>query len=265
MSVNLTKEQIIQICSEIKDNQIKKIEKFVVFVGHAHSGHSIVGALIDAHQDAAISNHVNVPKLILDHNLTKTEILKVVLYHSLNNDKNDAWINTGYNYQTYGNQGKTKSPIVIGDKQGGASTRIIRNNPEVLLALKKIFKEQLHLIFVHRNPLDNIAAFSHYMDEELSTKHVDRYFENLETVGNIKNLIDLDNWFQLDHKQFSINPENTMKKIFGFLNLSIDQLFIDRITEIVNSKPNKRRDSVDWNPLMLKTIQAKLNEYSQLI
>jgi hypothetical protein len=263
MTIKITKEDINDICCQIKDSQIANINNFVMFVGHAHSGHSLIGALIDSHQNAAISNHVNIPKLILDHDLSKQELLKLILFFSLKNAKKEAWINTGYSYRTEsGFQGTVLKPLVLGDKQGGASTRILMKNPQLINKLTQMFGDQLKIIFIYRNTLDNIAAFAHYMQEDLSKKHVNRYFENLESVFNIKKHIKGHNWFQLKHEDFISNPQENLKRLFDFLQLKYADKHIANMCKIVKDNPNKRRDQVSWNSELLAMIESQMENYS---
>ena len=127
MTLSISSREIKEIIGMIDDSQLDQVHSFVIFVGHAHSGHSIIGALLDAHPEVAISNEMNVPKLILDHDLNEETLQKLVLSHTLNHS---LWVNTGYKYHVENAyQGKTRFPKVLGDKKGGGSTRIIRNNP----------------------------------------------------------------------------------------------------------------------------------------
>jgi len=259
MTIKLTASDVNKICNEISDNQIKKISNCVMFVGHAHSGHSLIGALLDSHSKTAISNHLNIPNLLNKHKLTKAQLYKIILYFSLKNNDKNGWINTGYNYQiNSGFQGRVLNPILVGDKQGGASTRIILKNPELVNRMIDLIGDELKIIFVYRNELDNIAAYAHYMKEELSIKHVRRYFENLETVFSIKKVIKVENWFQINHESFISDPPQQIKVFFDFLGLTYNSNQINNICEIVKQSPNKRRKQIKWNDELLKIINTQM-------
>ena len=42
-----------------------RVERFCLFVGYPRSGHSIVGAVLNAHRDAVISHELDAPPLVL--------------------------------------------------------------------------------------------------------------------------------------------------------------------------------------------------------
>ena len=260
MTLKLQKEEINKINQLITDSQITKVESIIMFVGHAHSGHSLIGSLLDAHPDIAISNHVNIPNLLLKHNLAKNEIYKILLYISMQNKKPLSWKNTEYSYkQDKSFQGKTQNPIILGDKQGGASTRILMNNPLLLNKLLGVFSDKLKVIFVHRNVFDNIAAFSYYMEEELSQKHIDRYFKNLEEVYKIKESINKRNWFSLCHEKFISSPVEHLAKLYKFLEIKPD-CNVENLTKLVNKKPKTRKENINWTKDQINHINNRIEE-----
>ncbi|WP_395373950.1 sulfotransferase [Marinicella sp. W31] len=256
MSVSLTKNDIHEIDEKISTDQISAAKTLVIFVGHAHSGHSLIGALLDAHPDAAISNHLNIPKLIRDHTVSEHIILKTILAQALGNIDDQAWNNTGYSYRIPDSyQGKTKRPLVIGDKQGGASTRIIRKNPELLQSLQDKFSIPIKFVHVCRNMYDNIAAFAHYWgDDQVEDKHVERYFENLETTLSIQNKIPTQDFITLEHEAFVQSPEQHLEKLYQFLGLDIDSEYIQRLCTIVNPSSHQRRNNYTWPDTLMQKI-----------
>lgn len=262
MTIKISKAQINNICKQIDDEQIAGIKQFVMFVGHAHSGHSLIGALLDSHHLAAISNHVNVPKLLVDHQLNKQQLMKVVLYHALQNNSDDSWVNTGYSYQTQdGHQGTVTHPVVLGDKQGGASTRILMMHPQVMTQLQDMFADKLKVIFVYRNVFDNIAAFAHYMKEEVSGKPTQRYFENLQTSLEFRAVLNEKQWYQLSHEDFIEAPQQNLKDLFDDLQLGYDEEMINNSTSIVNKKPHQRHKTIQWSQSLIKQINHKMQSF----
>lgn len=266
MTVKLTKSEIAQICSTIKDEQISQVTDYVMFLGHAHSGHSLIGALLDAHQDIAISNEINIPKLVLDHNLSKAEILKLTLFFSNIEKRWEGQINTGYKYKVRGGfQGETIKPLILGDKKGGGSTRIIRKHEAVFEKIYQAFDNKLKIIHVIRNPMDNIAAFAHYWGEELGMAQVDRYYENMETVLKLKSKYPKI-FHTINHSAFIKNPRLQLIRLFDFLGVSPEKQFLDSCTELVKPVENKRSEQLNW-PIMLeeiiknKNIQFNLTDY----
>ncbi|WP_154222850.1 sulfotransferase [Marinicella rhabdoformis] len=262
MTASLTKNKIEEICRQITPDHISGVESFVVFLGHAHSGHSLIGALLDSHPRAAITNEINVAKLLVDHDLNSEQTLSLLLSTSFENQHPDAWNNTGYSYKTTtGFQGNTTHPLVIGDKKGGGNTRIIKKNPQVLERLHKLFGGKLKFIQVIRNPYDNIAAFSHYWQEPINIKHVERYFENLETTQFIEST-GIGSFYKLDYTSFMQNPKLEYTNLLKFVELEINEELINLTLKIVNKTEHKRAKKYDWPPDILAAIEKNIKIFN---
>ncbi|MEZ5471430.1 MAG: sulfotransferase [Marinicella sp.] len=257
MTINITQKEIEKICSYIDDEQIARVKDYVMFLGHAHSGHSLIGALLDAHIDIAISNELNIPKLILDHNLSKKEILKITIYFSKLENRWEGEINTGYKYKIQkGHQGLTDFPLILGDKKGGGSTRVIRNNPFLFEKIYEKLNSRLKILHVIRNPMDNIAAFSYYWGEDLGMQHVERYYENMEVVHNLKNKYP-QIFHTVSHSLLITEPKEQLEKILQFLEVKVSASYIESCVELIKPIENKRSLNVNWPSEVLKIIKNK--------
>jgi hypothetical protein len=155
-----------------------------MFIGYAHSGHSVVGAILDAHPNMIIANELHALPKFKRYKYDKNKIFKLIMDNSRKSASNQDRTNTGYNYyipNLY--QGKFENLEVIGDKKGGASSVYNLKHPEVLENLIKIFGTSLKLIHVVRNPYDNISAYAFRKKVKLSKALIESYF-NLVRVGS---------------------------------------------------------------------------------
>ncbi|MGJ8662024.1 MAG: sulfotransferase [Marinicella sp.] len=262
MTLKIDSNELQQMLASVDDNQFQYLEKYVMFLGHAHSGHSIIGAIIDSHAEAAIANEINVPKLMVDFKLSNTDICKLTLHSALSQyEKN--WTNTGYRYNIPDSyQGSVNQLRVLGDKKGGGSTRIIRKHPWVFENMINMFKEQFRVIHVKRNIYDNIAAFAHYWQEPLGEQHVVRYFENLETIHKCKHVIPPTQWLTLDHDEFINDLDQSLNQLFTFLQLELTEKHRMNIKSIVNKNTHSRRNTVQWPDHihdLIHNFQNKIN------
>src|SRR3990167_2206203 len=141
------------------DHLFDNVKYFVMFIGYAHSGHSLIGAFLDAHPNMVVSNELHALPLFAKYNYDKYKIYKLILDNSIKCATDQDRTNTGYNYyipNLY--QGKFENLEVIGDKKGGASAVYNLKHPEVMERLVKLFGPSLKVIQVIRNPYDNISA-----------------------------------------------------------------------------------------------------------
>jgi len=241
MTIEYTKSTIDDISklygSDLKNNTL------LLFVGHAHSGHSILGSILDCHKKIVLANEVNIAKTISEYRLTKHQI-ESILMHESQRPNNSKWLNSAYHYDTkHGFQSDLSTPPqVIGDKKAGGTTRILKKHPWVLEYLLSLFGKNLKFIFVKRNPIDVVAAYSHYMKQPICQFHVDRYIENYETSMKIKSLVSKNQFFTVDQGVFIHNPISQTKNILSFLNLE---------------KAHKQEELATWCSIVRNDIQGK--------
>ncbi|MCB1581820.1 MAG: sulfotransferase [Xanthomonadales bacterium] len=222
MTISLSRSEIQSIVEKTDVSRLAQIKNLILFVGHAHSGHSIVGSILDSHSDIALANEVNIAKLIVDHDLTQQEITSVLLYFSFQNSNEKGWKNSEYQYKhDKGFQGETSHPLILGDKKAGGTTRILIKHDWLLNHLIDMFKEKIKFIFVRRNPLDVVAAYSYYMNQPPCQFHVDRYLENYQMVKTISQKVHSNQFIEVSQERFVHEPARVMVPVFEKISIPV--------------------------------------------
>ena len=139
------------------------LRHFLVFTGYPGSGHTLVGAIVDAHPNALVSHEVDVlAKLKRYLNLRDG---RGVLFRELIDNtysRRNKRLQTQYDYAIPGWSGRTRNMTVLGDKKGGGTTnqlRAARDPTKLLVSLEQLVGVPLKLLHVIRDPLDQIAAY----------------------------------------------------------------------------------------------------------
>ena len=260
MTVSLTQQEIEQITQTIQPEHLQNIETMVLFLGHAHSGHSVIGAIMDCHPEVSISNEANVAKLLLDHPLNKNQLESVLLYLSQNNAKSNSWHNTEYKYKIDNSfQGQTEAPQVIGDKKGGGTTRVLMKNPHLLDQLLDMYGDRIKFINVRRNPIDVVAAYAYYWEETIGPQHVERFIENDQANLDLQKRIQTANWLTIDQAEFTQNPTQIMGSIFDFIGVKYSNEQLKDWTRHVRSDIAGRSQKMD----IPEFIIDQLNTYKK--
>jgi len=159
---------------------IAKIKSYLYFIGHAHSGHSIVGSILDSHPHIVVSHEFDVfDKLAVSNkscnrkrclSCNSKECLFNALWENSCMSITDGWRSDekadkkGYTLAIENlYQGAYQSYIdVIGDKKGGSTAVMYMKDHDkfesVFDKLKSIVSLPIKVIHVIRNPYDNIAT-----------------------------------------------------------------------------------------------------------
>ncbi|MDP7649955.1 MAG: hypothetical protein QF834_07190 [Candidatus Thalassarchaeaceae archaeon] len=264
-------------------------------MGTPRSGHSIIGAILDAHPLAVVSHEVNALKKISE-GMKRDELFSMIIENSENQatagrSQSDADHASGYGQQLSGEsdeayaerlsdlsnpepywfdyvvanqfQGVIGGPIrVIGDKKGGGTTKIIAQDQRLLRNLQNVVDLPIFLIHVIRNPYDNIATMARrtgtQVDQQIT--HYNWLNEQIEPILRNSTLP----CFQIYHEDFVSSPETGIRDLFRWLDLPLDSDFIDACSSIVYDKPHHSRDLVGWDDDAIMSVEGIIEKWPTL-
>jgi hypothetical protein len=237
-----------------------------MFIGYPRSGHSLVGSLLDAHQNMVIAHELDALKYI-KYGFSKDQIFYLILENSKKfTIKGREW--TGYTYLVP-NQWHSRftNLKVIGDKKGGRSTIILKNKPNLLDKLKKVINIPIKFIHVTRNPYDNISRMflrNQIRYNDNINKACDAYFSMCETILNLKNNINKSDIFDFKIESLIENPKYALNKLVNFLELETSDDYLKDCSSIVFKKQKLSRSEIKWNRESIYYVKKKIEAYEFL-
>jgi hypothetical protein len=241
--------------------ELAAVERFCLFVGYPRSGHSLVGALLNAHRDAVIAHELNVPPLILAgcrRDELYARIVARARWFHLRGDRSN------YAYRVPGQwQGRFAALKVIGDKRGGAVTRAIAATPDFLERVRALVGVPLRLVHVVRNPFDNIAAISIW--ERMTLAESARfYFAHCDTTARLDALCRPDELTTLRHEDMLRDPRASLTRVCGALGLAPYPGYLDDCSAIVFGQGTFTRRKVEWPAALVDEVTTRAASYPHL-
>lgn len=244
--------------------EFRSVETYCGFLGHGRSGHSLIGALINAHRDAVIAHELHALRYLL------YPIPRAVLY-GLIVDR-DRWFESrggrwaGYDYRVPNQwQGRWETLKVIGDKKGGQTTSLLTDHPKILGRLRRTVGVPLRFLWVIRNPYDNIATKYLRPIKRSTEEWTELYFRNLQTAERlVRSELDPDEVLIMRIEDFIESPHRGIRRVCGFLGLDAPTEFVEACGSIVFSNPSRTRDKVEWSPSVVERIQTGIEHSSYL-
>ncbi len=236
------------------------INNYCFFIGYPRSGHSLVGALLDAHPNIIISHEVDAFRYLNWH-YSKNQLFQLILEKS----KNDALRgrkSRKYSYFVPDQwQGRFSTIKTIGDKHGEGATLRIKHYPGLIDKLRDSVGT-IKIIHVTRNPYDNITTmFNMAKRGHDLTQSIDYYFSLCETVSKIKKQLREDEFYELTHESFIENPRHHLQKLCIFLGVEPEEDYINACVNIVNESPRKTRKHIDWPNDLIELVGDKIKSY----
>lgn len=236
----------------------EKIENYCMFIGCGRTGHSLVGACLDAHPEMVISDELGaVVKFINKYSYSKEQIHYLMLKASQVHAQKGRTVG-GYSYAVPNQwQGRFREIKVIGDKNAAPTTAILQSNPGLLDLLYKKMGTNIHFIYVIRNPYDVIATFTKREEVDIETA-IELYFLVCKAVTELKTRIAPDKILEITNESFIENPKYCLKQLCNFLSMPASENYLKDCASIVYDKPNKSRFNIQWNYELIDLVREKI-------
>lgn len=256
-----------KLANSMDSSDLDAINTFCLFIGHGRSGHSIVGALLDAHPNVILSDETDILKYLLA-GFDAKQLYRTLIYRSQKQTRiqrrKDGLNGKYYSYRVPGQwQGKYTNLQVIGDSKAAVTTMRLYRNPDLLKQLRICTGVDLRVVHVVRNPFDNISTISIRHSRSLDTS-TQQYFYNCEAVMDIRKLLDHQELITVHHEELISNPKTFLTKLTNFISVKPLKDYLNACSDIIYSSPSKTRHKVIWDNTMVNRVEKNINRFDFL-
>lgn len=236
-----------------------QIENYCMFLGYPRSGHSLIGALLDAHPEMVIAHELDALQYI-DKGIACRELFQLIVQRSLQfSQAGNEW--TGYSYAVPGQwQGRWRDLKVIGDKKGGRSTMALMSRPDLLDRLMQTVARPVKLLHVIRNPFDNISTISLKDMGGSVRRAIDFYIGLAQKNRQIKQGMAPGQMLDVYLDKFIAEPASQLARICEFLGVEANEEYLLACAGIVFASPRKTRSEAAWDGELEKQAIEKFRE-----
>jgi hypothetical protein len=242
--------------------EFDSLRAYTMFVGHPRSGHSLVGALLDAHPDVVLAHELDALGY-LEHGFRRSQLLSL-LVDQARRDAASGRVEGRYAYAVPGQwQGRWRRIEVIGDKKGAQSTRRLAAHPDLLDRMEAEMQVPVTVIQVVRNPFDNIATIWR-RDQRPLDQHIDAYFAMWDTVEQVRRRLAPERFLRLRHEELVADPPAVLSGLCAGLDLELPPGYVDACAGIVFPTPRRTVDDAPWTPTQLDRVAARVAELDAL-
>lgn len=222
---------------------------FVLFVGYPRSGHSLVGALLDAHPEMAIAHELDVLRFRAA-GFSRDQVLLLIAENSRRLGRlGRRW--GRHDYAVPGaSQGSWRRLAVIGDKKGGETTRRLAVDPAALEGLTGFLALPVRFIHVVRDPADNISTMflrQHTPDGKDGLRMAIDYFRALARANAaLLQRLGPDRCMTVWHEDFVADPGGQLTRLCRFLGVEAEEDYLRAAAGLVAPAPRRSRIEVEW-------------------
>lgn len=237
------------------------IQTFCLFVGYGRSGHSAVGALLDAHPQGAIAHELHAVKRFFEgvpRDLLFDEIFALTQQQAREGRYATRAGGGRYAHNLPGQAKASASGItVIGDKKGAGTTwQLARQGIEHLEDFKAYVRVAVKILHVVRNPFDIVAAGLARGQEHFS--------ETVAVVSRIRERCSGEDWCDVYYEDLIARPDEEIGRILTFLGLPVHSEHLAHSVEYLYRKPHLRRYEVEWPQGTRERVEELIPQYEYL-
>lgn len=234
----------------------KDLQAYCMFVGYPRSGHSIIGALLDAHPDMLVAHERGVLRLV-ELGLHRNQIFHL-LRESSEREAATGRFEGEYRYEVPGQwQGRFRKLKVIGDKEGGLSAEALAHKPGLLEELRATLGLPLRVVHVVRNPFDNITTFSRKRRVDLR-QGIDHYFMLCAANARVRNELPPESFHELRHEDLVADPGLHLRRLCTFLGVEATDDYVDACASIVFKEPRPSRKDLPWPEAYRQLVEERM-------
>ena len=224
------------------------VQTYCMFIGYPRSGHSLLGALLNAHPQMAIAHELDALDY-LDSGFGRRQIFNLICANTEQFTREGAqW--SGYAYAVPGQwQGRTRNPKVICDKKGGRSTLRLHSKPQLLDQLRREIACPLRLIHLVRNPYDIVATMmAKKQDGDTWQSNIDHFRILCQSNARIRDSAAAGELFEAQLEELIERPREVLTRLCEFLEVAPSPEYIEACVSLVLPSPRKARERAPWTP-----------------
>jgi len=230
-------------------------ECFVLFVGYSRSGHSLVGSLLDAHPEIAISHELHAAR----HLRAGASFARVQQAIQLNAFFFDHFGRgySGYDYEVPGQyQGRVERLRVLGDKKANGTTRLLRRDPELVTKLRERVPASVRYVHVVRNPFDNIVTKARRTRTSLRWA-ADIYLAHVAAVESLKR-VEGESVRDVFLDDLVARPREELQGLLGWLGVDDpSEGYLAACSGVLFARPRRTRSELRWPPALLREVRER--------
>lgn len=231
-----------------------------LFVGYRRSGHSLVGALLDAHPDVAMAHGLDVLHHVR-YGFSARQIFTLILENHRRRAA-DGRVVTGYSYAVPDAwQGRTRQLRVIGSTRGGATARTLREQPELAERVEATLGVPVRWVHVLRNPFDNISTLAlRGRRRDLDSAEAD-YFRLVEGVARLRERVPPEHVLDVRHEDLVADPHGVLRALAEGLGLAAPEDWLSACAAILFDAPRRTRDQAPWTAERVEQVEKRVARY----
>lgn len=247
---------------------LAEVSTYCLFIGHARSGHSVVGAFLDAHPQIVISDELDALRY-LRAGFSRSQLLfgslEISRRQARGHRRKAGRGGSTYSYEVPGGwQGRAEALRVVGDSQAGWTTRRLAADPDLLRRLRqRMAPIEVRFVHIVRNPYDNIATMMLRGERGFDSAFA-QYAANCAAIVPLADRIGSQRLRRVRHEDLVADPRGTLADLCAFVGVEPGEAYLEAASAQVYRSPARSRTEVEWRPDDERRVEELIARYDFL-
>jgi len=238
---------------------MKKINKFISFIGVVRTGHTLIASLLDSHINISISIEQN-PLLRMSKGYSRKYLFDRILGYC---KKNRTRERGGYSYYLVGGKHHYIREVqIIGDSMTTIKNIRAISNKYTLRKFLKFIGIPIYWIWVIRDPFE--SAHSGHLISGRSIDEIIEIYNEAYLLSHKFYELKKDKVCLVYLERFIKNPKMQLSRILNFINIEYSDEYLDLCSNQVFSKPNLICDTRQWSVQQINRMNRLIKEIPEL-
>jgi hypothetical protein len=252
---------ILRMSSQQDPFAIASARSFVLIVGNARSGSTMLGSVLDGHPKAVVANET-AGSANLWRTMSGPQILHEVRDNAVQAARSGR-ASEGYRYQIGPSPDAKGEVWLAGDKAWNPALLMLHGKPDLLPSLEDRLQMPVRLVHAIRNPFDTIAT----MHRRSGASIEDRtrwYFMHCEAAAALRDRLPATHFLNSHHADLLADPAAELHRLCDFLGLPVVEEHRAAVARVLFERPRRTAALVPWTAAQRRAIVTRMAEFEFL-
>ena len=237
------------------------LETFVLIVGNARSGSTLLGGLLDGHPEVVVANETAASATFW-RGLGREAILREILDNAAQQAATGR-VSEGYTYQI--GPGPETKPLarVVGDKVWNPATLLLHGDHGLIPSLEQRMAVPVRIVHAIRDPFDTIATMQRRSGAPLGDR-IRWYFMHCDAAAAIRDRLPADRFLDTYHDDLLRSPAEELDRLCRFLGLASDAEHQAAARRLLFERPRRTRNVAPWSAADIDAVRAGMDRFPWL-